>query len=172
VTLVVLVALSPNLRLMARRLVRAGCPPEDAGSIAVCSALAALADSEDGAGGGGARELLAETWRHCRVEIRRGERARREVPTPTPDDWVEGAIAPTFEEHVLDRALDARVLSVDEAVLIHLTRGLGRSITSVSLEWGVPRDRLESARRRAEVRLRAMVEAERASEQQLSGGGR
>lgn len=171
--LVVLVALGPHLRKMARRLVVAGLSADDAGSVVVLSALAAMGDAPHPAGEDGvAVTLLAGTWRRCRKELRRSGRAlRTEVPgEPTREgEATPGTSGPDHDDPVLDRALRTGVLTLDQAALLYETRGLDRPLSAVSREWGRPRGQLASSRRRAETRLREMLRAE--AEEDGSGEG-
>lgn len=157
--LVVVVAVLPEFRWMAGRLVRSGVPSDDAAAAVVHSALGALTHTPTEV-----REVLAETWRRCRTEIRRCDRvARSEVAWEVGGEEIERrrwTVDRELDEPVLTRALRARVLTFEQAVLLHETRGLGRTLPDVAAEWGRPVKRVTSTRRRAEARLRAMLEAE------------
>lgn len=157
-TLEEIAAARAELACLIGRLVCAGLVPSEAESVVVASALEALAAGE----ASGAGTLPARTWRRCRAVLRREHRfAARHLVMPVPDALVPAASTPDgFPAVLFARAVASMVISRREAELIALTRFAGCSLTELASAWGTPLAALASIRRRAEARLRVVLEQE------------
>jgi DNA-directed RNA polymerase specialized sigma24 family protein len=154
--LTVLVALRPALIRMARRLARGGLSSSDAQSDVVVAAWqAVIAASESPASTSAARRVVAATWSTCRTESRRALRSRlsEEVLADSLDPAERNADPADRVSTLLVDACRQGVVSRHQAVLIHDTRVLDRSIDDVAAASGTSPAALRKQRRRIEATL-------------------
>lgn len=151
--------LMPGLKHVARRLRRApGVDPTEVGPEVVVALLEAIAEVDP------ERERLAA--RLCWATYRRAARAlgvrRRNAWEPVwPMDKPPGSAVPsTNPEEVIARALNAGVITVDDAELIAQTRLEGQRVIDVAASLAVPASRLQKRRERAESRLTEYLHSE------------
>jgi hypothetical protein len=153
--LVVLVALAPRLERVASRLGR-GRPSDDALAEVLAQATVALAWTHELVEGERADFVLA----YAASRTRRAQRqmARHNVPTealPGGFDRAEPESGYLDEGQTrLARAIERRVITVDESRLIEETRGGTRTLHQVALATTDSYDALRLRRSRAEARLR------------------
>jgi hypothetical protein len=153
--LIALVALSPELELIALRL-SWGRPSKDTISEVLTQATVALRWTHELVEGERVEFVLAHALTKTRNEQRR--MSRHNVPTTfIPDDYDRGE--PEVESSnvsppLLTRAVTNHVISEDDAELIQKTRGEKKAIEVLAIESGSTYDALRMRRTRAEDSLR------------------
>jgi DNA-directed RNA polymerase specialized sigma24 family protein len=158
--LTVLVALRPALIRIARRLARGGITSWDVQSDVVVAAWqAVIAASESPVSTSAARRVVVATWSACRTESRRTLRSRlsEEVLADSLDPADRNADPADRVSTLLVDACRQGVVSRHQAVLIHDTRVLDRSINELAAASGTSPAALRKQRRRIEATLRGFA---------------
>jgi DNA-directed RNA polymerase specialized sigma24 family protein len=158
--LTVLVALRPALIRLARRLARGGITSWDVQSDVVVAAWqAVIAASESPVSTSAARRVVVATWSACRTESRRTLRSRlsEEVLADSLDPADRNADPADRVSTLLVDACRQGVVSRHQAVLIHDTRVLDRSINELAAASGTSPAALRKQRRRIEATLRGFA---------------
>jgi len=153
--LIALVALSPDLELIALRL-SWGRPSKDTVSEVLTQATVALRWTHELVEGERVDFVLEQTLTKTRNEQRR--MSRHNVPTTfIPDDYDTGepGVEPfDVSPPLLARAVVNHVISEDDAELVQRTRGEKKSLETLANESGSTYDALRMRRTRAEDCLR------------------
>jgi hypothetical protein len=158
--LVALVALAPELDVIARRLGR-GSPSDDTVSEVLAQAAEALQWTEEFAEGERRDFVLGHARSRTRGEQRR--MARHNVPTcPLPDGFdIEKGKADLSDLSLeLDQAVQRRVISPSERELIEVTRSGRATLRRYAAARSESYDALHKRRASAESRLRRFFASE------------
>ena len=151
--------LMPGLKRVGRRLRQLpGVDADEVGSEVVAALIGVL----PGVDPRGERIAASVCWAVYRRSARAlGVRRWRESETAWPPGTVAGAaVAATNPEEAITRAVHAGVITEDDAELIAVTRIEGARISELSLALGLPADRLQKRRIRAEARIAELLHVE------------